>query len=1184
MRLRSLQIKGFKSFANETILNFDEDVIGVVGPNGSGKSNIVDAIRWVLGEQKGKELRLDAMSDVIFNGTKTRKEAGVAQVSLTFDNTKNIIPTEYQSVTISRLLYRSGESEYRLNNVTCRLKDIRSLFIDTGIGSNSYAIIALGMVDDILADKDHARRKMFEQASGISKYKTRKKETLNKLKSTTADLDRIEDLLFEIENNLKTLEKQARRTKRYFELKEKYRELSIQYALRSITTLKEEYKNVQSRLKKEEDNYRELDVSFKKQEAELESIKGSNLSQEEQLSQKQKALNDLVNTIRSEENRKNLANQKLGFKNEEIAKIKANLVKASTQGEEVENQIQLYTEKLSAEEERLTNLTQKTEVAQKSYEVKKAEYTKVRSELDAYAKRKESLSQQIFASEKNLAIGLNNKDNINRELAEIQTIVLEIDERLKVNKSEYDIISAEVTGLKKEVENQESFIARKKQELNELEDTHQVINKEISDLFRRKDALNNEYDLLKSMVDSFEGFPESIKFLSTKWKKNVPILSDLLDVDEEFKAIIEQYLDPYLNYYVVENAQEANEAIKLLKDAQKGKASFFLLNKIKPLSDSLPTPSNSIPAASVVNIDKKYEVLLNRLLEGVFIVDVNPEQLENIPEDNDYVFLSASGNFIQKAIELSGGSVGLFEGKRIGRKKNLEKLEKKLDKLEKDLEKQQLKKEKILNHIALAKKSSEEIDIRSFQQKLKLAEEELYKAKYRLEADEAAIKNHQARIENMNLQLAKVLEDINKHEAIIKLSKTEMDNLSNGKLFSDEEIDQLNHLLNIARDEFNALNIEKIRQQNLVDNVRKDLQFRIQRKTDIIEEERHNNQTLLRDQSEVEKLATEINQLEAKLSERYGIRDDQRSKLNEAERNYYAARNIIHEKEDELKKLNRTLNQAQVLINQLKDDFNEIKFKISGVGERLKIEFDIMLNDIINDPVDETLPYDELEAKVIKIKGRLSNFGEINPMAVTAYDEMKERYDTIQTQRADILEAKESLLQTIQEIETTATEQFMESFTQVRKNFIVVFRSLFTEDDTCDLILLDESNPLDSDIEIIAKPKGKKPKSLNQLSGGEKTLTATALLFALYLLKPAPFCIFDEVDAPLDDANIQKFNRIVSNFSNDSQFIIVTHNKSTMAAVDVLYGVYMQEQGVSAVTPVDFRNYEHTPIIEAINN
>jgi len=293
---------------------------------------------------------------------------------------------------------------------------------------------------------------------------------------------------------------------------------------------------------------------------------------------------------------------------------------------------------------------------------------------------------------------------------------------------------------------------------------------------------------------------------------------------------------------------------------------------------------------------------------------------------------------------------------------------------------------------------------------------------------------------------------------------------------------------------------------------------------------------------------------------------------------------VITEIEDEIRKITRNQNQIQLKVQQIRDSYTDVKFKISAVGERLKIEFGISINDIINEEIEElTMTEAELEEKVERLKSRLGNYGDVNPMAVEAYNEMHERYENISKQRQDILEAKDSLLETIKEIETTAKEMFLTAFDEVRTNFIEVFRSLFSEEDNCNLILVDPDNPLDSQIEIIAKPKGKKPKSLSQLSGGEKTLTATALLFALYLLKPAPFCIFDEVDAPLDDANIQKFNKIIKKFSKDSQFIIVTHNKSTMSAVDFLYGVYMQEQGVSSVTPVDFRNFDGVDALQTVN-
>ncbi|MEM9919597.1 MAG: AAA family ATPase, partial [Bacteroidota bacterium] len=363
MRLNKLEIKGFKSFANDTVINFNEDVIGIVGPNGSGKSNIVDAIRWVLGEQKSKELRLEKMSNVIFNGTKKRKQAGIAQVSLTFENTKNLLPTEYQTVRITRLLYRSGESEYQLNGVTCRLKDITSLFLDTGIGSNSYAIIALGMVDDLLNDKDNSRRKMFEQAAGISKYKKRKRETLNKLKNTSDDLDRIEDLLFEIENQLKQLEKQAKRTKRYYDLKEKYKELSIELAAIKLDSYKERYKSFETRLKEEEDRFRQYEIDSHQLEASLEDEKKSNVDKERLLSERQRDLNTLVGQIRNQESQKSILTQKMNFIQQSQVKLSEQIKVAKAKSEQLTNDIDHYRSRLNGDKNLEAELEEKLDAA-----------------------------------------------------------------------------------------------------------------------------------------------------------------------------------------------------------------------------------------------------------------------------------------------------------------------------------------------------------------------------------------------------------------------------------------------------------------------------------------------------------------------------------------------------------------------------------------------------------------------------------------------------------------------------------------------------------------------------------------------------------------------------------------------------------------------------------------------------
>lgn len=1183
MRLKNLTIKGFKSFANETSMNFNDDVIGVVGPNGSGKSNVVDAIRWVLGEQKSKELRLEKMSDIIFNGTKKRKEASTAQVTLTFENTKGILPTEYQTVAVSRILYRSGESEYRLNGVSCRLKDITTLLMDTGIGSNSYAIIALGMVDDILADKDNARRRMFEQAAGISKYKRRKQETLSKLRGTTADLDRVEDLLFEIEGNLKSLEKQAKRAQKYLDLKANYKELAIQYAQVSISTLKEDYKKLGSDLKSEQDKYSGLDAEIRKNEAILEKEKKTNLEEEQTLSGKQRGLNELVTKIRNVESEKGLLEQKQKFKESNADTLKKSISVSKIDLERLEAELKTLKKRLAEESDKYDGIALKTTDYQAKYAAIKSDHQNAKAEFDQRTLDREKLNRSVFDLEKQSALISNNEANLKEELRRGQATLEGRKEEYKAAKSSLDKLQHEISQVDTSIANLNKAEEDRKKKAEELSDKFTKVQNDLISTTRTIDSKQNEYDLLKSMIDNYEGFPESIKFLSTAWKKDVPLLSDLLDVDEDCRAIIEQYLSPYLTYYVVDDISEAKTAINLLSSSQKGKANFFLLDRIENIPPTSTSIADTVPARTKVTVDAQYANLLNFILQDVLIYERSFGEFDFDELPTHYTYLAQSGGFLKGKNYISGGSVGLFEGKKIGRKKNLEKLSK-------DLKKLNEKKDTLSHQLE---------DIRQEQQHLKQtnnanAINQLRVEKSKLEREQAGLytrvdvykqykKEQKDKEDRSNEQLAKLKQDAK--DLSSKLSDLQSQITQLNKIKGDDaDLEKLNSILAQASQRYNESNIAGIQQQNLVSNLNKDLDFKNSRVSDL---EKRIKQDKIRRNDEIESvkdISKQIETMTESLVSLYKAKKENEDQLNDAEQKYYSARTAITEIEDKIRVITRSQNQIQLKVQQIRDDYQDVKFKISAVGERLKIEFGIAINDIINDdlPVIE-MTVDELQEKVERLKSRLGNYGDVNPMAVEAYNEMDERYKNISKQRADILEAKESLLETIKEIESSATVMFLEAFDKVRESFIDVFRSLFSEEDTCNLILVDPDNPLESDIEIIAKPKGKKPKSLSQLSGGEKTLTATALLFALYLLKPAPFCIFDEVDAPLDDANIQKFNKIIKKFSKDSQFIIVTHNKSTMSAVDILYGVYMPEQGVSSVTPVDFRTFEGVDELQVVN-
>ncbi len=1185
MRLKQLEIKGFKSFANETFVNFSEDVIGIVGPNGSGKSNIVDAIRWVLGEQKSRELRLDQMSSVIFNGTKKRKPSGVASVSLTFENTKNLLPTEYSTVTITRMLYRTGESEYRLNGVTCRLKDITSLFLDTGIGSNSYAIIALGMVDDILADKDDSRRKMFEQAAGISKYKKRKREALNKLKNTSDDLDRIEDLLFEINANLTALEKQARRAKRYFEIKEKYKELSLLLARIKIDELRGRHKEIQKQLTTNEDQYRQYEVEIGQLEAAVEAERKANLDKEKALSDRQRDLNQLIGQIRGLENDRQMLQQRQQFIEQNREKLELDITQAGERLTQLHSQLEEYRSELNAEKRVEARLEQELTTAEGQLADIRASHGDIKANLDEVVQDQQSFERQVFEIEKQRAINQNQIENYSQQLSrnaqDIETRrhdMDDLDQRLKQ-------LETKDNEARKEVEARELAEEQRQTKVVESENRLEDINRRLAKVNRELDAKRNEYKLTKSMIENLEGFPESIRFLNQNkdWKQDAPLLSDLLYVREEFRVAIENYLDPYLNYYVVENLEEAHRAIQLLGRSQKGKANFFLLDAF----DNYMPPAHLVPAGAqlayeLVETDPAYRKLCAHLLEDVLLVETEDVQAD-LPS-GDWTILARSGRFIRRQYSVSGGSVGLFEGKKIGRKKSLEHLEVAIAKAEREEQKLSTAYYQEKTELERLKQKRTQNDILQARQVMNQISQQKVSLQTRLENFQSFVDEVKQKDQQLEESIAKLVVENGTFDQDLEKSQFRLAEIKDQIANTDGSFREAAEQLSAASATFNDKNIAFIRQQNRVGALQQELTFRENRLSETQGQITQNRKSLEGSSTEFEQARLNIDKIQEQLQGLYVVRQDREKELTETEQTYFKARGGINELEDKLRKLNRSRQDAQILINQLKDKFSNIKFEISTVAQRLRIEFSLDVNEFIkSDAPIEGGQQDvtELELKVERLKSRIDNYGEINPMAVEAYDEMKERHDTIDQQRQDIIEAKESLIETIKEIEETATIQFLDAFEKARLYFIDVFRSLFTQDDNCDLILLQPENPLESKIEIVAKPKGKRPQSINQLSGGEKTLTATALLFALYLLKPAPFCIFDEVDAPLDDANINKFNRIIKKFSKDSQFIIVTHNKLTMEAVDTIYGVHMAEQGVSAVTAVDFRDFETSGVFNA---
>jgi len=1172
MRLRSLEIKGFKSFADRTIINFSEDVIGIVGSNGCGKSNIVDAIRWVLGEQKTKQLRSESMTSVIFNGTKARKSAPWAEVTLTFDNNKGILPLEYQQVSIKRSLHKDGTSAYFLNGVKCRLKDISNLLVDTGMGSDSYAIIALGMVDELLQDKNNSRLKLFEQAAGISKYKVRKKETFSKLKRTENDLERVEDLLYEVEKNLKSLKKQAKRAQTYLDLKTEYRRLSLELSYFKIDACKQEYKRLNEKIKIEETHKKEFEQKIDEFEDLLVQNKKDSVHREEALGYCRRKLSSLIGKIKTKESDKKMLTQKTLFIQQNNDKIDDRIEENKQKLVDVEKAIDVQSEKLDAAFEEGKTLSSELADAKEALTMVKKMHGNTKAELDDYISKQKSIDNKVFNHEKELAVLQNQETSAKQNITRLK-------EKIKERSLEIQAVSKQAETLKKQQGEQEEILKKVRKQEEERQEQLEAINTKIEAAQeksvaknRQLDAKQNEYDLLKSLVDNMEGFSESIKFLSKneKWAENAPLVSDIFYCPPKYRTAIENYLDPYLSYYVVQSFTEALQAIELLDKHEKGKANFFLLEQFPKDRKVTPKTQEGVWALDILDFDEEYLPLAQHLLANVYIV---PEKKPSAAFDKDMVWLTEDGKFIQKGYAVRGGFVGAFEGKKIGRKKNLELLEKQIEELSAEAIalQEQLKQHK--NKLQTLRQANYTKAIEKAERQLQTTIREAISVSSKIDNFEAFREENEGLIATHEKQISKQKEQKLRLQTLLAKLQKEVIDLRDSVAEKDASVQAIASSVSEASTKYNRKHIEQVKQQNTITAIEKELDHLYRKHKELKDQRKRDEQILNEADTNLSKAETQIKEIEEKLEEWYELKKEYQVNQSAAEKAYFKAKGATNENEKILRQHQKNYNRTIELIGKLENKFHDVKLELTTIAERLNVEFEIKINDLVDEEPNPEFDEAVLESNVNQLRNRLNNYGSINPMAIEAFNEIQGRHETIINQREDLTEARKNLLQTIKEVEAKATTQFMEAFNKVRKHFVHVFRSLFMENDTCDLVLTDPEQPLDSRIEIIAKPKGKRPLSINQLSGGEKTLTATALLFSLYLLKPAPFCIFDEVDAPLDDANIAKFNNIVQEFSENSQFIIVTHNKKTMEAVDIMYGVTMV-QGVSRVVPVDFRELE----------
>ncbi len=1193
MYISKLEIFGFKSFANKTSLSFVKGINGIVGPNGCGKTNIVDAIRWVLGEQKSSTLRSDKMENVIFNGTKKRKPLGMSEVSLTFVNDDGTLPTDYSEVTITRRIFRSGESEYLLNKNVCRLKDITNLFMDTGMATNAYSVIELKMVEGILNDKTGERRKMFEEAAGVNKYKHRRKLSLKRLQEVKADLTRVNDIISEVEKTVRSLERQAKKADKYNTLITELKEREIEYSERKYLLLSKDYETLNSQKIKYVEQRDLIDEEIRNIEPELVKLRDEILKVERELRFKQQEISkanekkhEHRKNISVAEERKTSSEKNINLYEEEIDELKI-------QREENERKIELVRNKIK-------ELSDKIDALQ----IEINEYDEIiKREREAVNSQKE-LSNQKENEFRQIEIKLNNKAN------EISSIEKNIEER----KSRIERLNNKIIELTNNIAKTTGFIASLENEKAEAEKTLEANEKTLSELLAEKEklekkiselkekelseksllnALKDKIEFLRSLIENLEGVSKGAKVLinNNEWtSKEKTLFADVGNADERYRNAVEASLKYVLNSLLIDDVETLKKGIEYLKENDFGKASFYLLgspgnsNKtfFGKIDDIFRNKKNKKLinekgfegfAISFVKAEEKWKPYFEKILKNYAVVKTLDDALSLVAKYPDFIFVTPEGDLVRSDGIIEAGSLPKMDESIFGRKQLTEELQREYEK------KNQLLDE-LRDEIISYEEKLSEIDLDTVSERGKRLVNEINNLEKQISRMETENEKFNEQIEEIRTEIKKETAELNELEDAFDEKQKELN-----------EIETEKNRLKISLDEEREKLKEKTTEFEAIAQKQNERFLQLERLTGSLRNERN---TLESTEKQIQNINESIERLEEAVRK-------SKNDIEEVELFLDSAKDELEEIEDELNLLYDERKEIDNKLHQLKEDGNsyesklrtlrnertevsdkihEIELKLGKINyernslyEHIVEEYSIKLGETELEP-KEDYDFENEHNEILHLKEKIKNLGPINSLAYSEYEEEKERLDFLLSQRNDLIEAEKDLVNTINEINEKAQNQFMEVFEQIRENFKKNFRTLFDPGDEADLVMEEHEDPLEAKIEIIAKPKGKRPTSIDLLSQGEKTLTATALLFAFYLVKPSPFCILDEVDAPLDDANIDRFTRLLKEFVNRTQFIIVTHNKRTMEVADAMFGVTMTEEGVSKLAAIQFEELQ----------
>ena len=1181
MYLKRLELHGFKSFADKTVLEFMPGITVVIGPNGSGKSNISDSIRWVLGEQSMKSLRGTKSEDIIFAGTETRKSLGFAEVSIVIDNSDERLPIDYTEVTVTRRIYRSGESGYFINKAPCRLKDILELFMDTGIGKDGYSIIGQGKIDEILSNKSEDRRRIFEEAAGIVKYRARKEESEKKLEQTKLNLVRINDILVEIEGNIEPLRKQSEKAKTYLDLREKLKSIEIGLFIYNINEDKRKISEIIENLNILEDQNKSEKEKLENFQKSKETLKNSIEKINLEIEDKQKESFETTRNIEKLNADINLSVQKIESNKENYERYINEINELDNRIKELEeekNERVLKQEKLSEEKNKY-----ESELQEKQKELEEINSKLSKEELEI-ERKKEELSNLVDSKyEKNSQI---NEKKINLENLQKRKKVLEddiyeyISEKDSKQIEKQDILSNfhEIEDKRNKLIVSIKDIQEKKKESNEKISFYE---KEINNLLSEINMKSSKLKFLQETEKDKEGYVKSVKSILLALDKDKElakgvhgVLANLLLVEEKYQIAIEMALGQAMQNIVTDTDKEAKKLIEYLRKNNIGRASFLPISEIKGKKlDKINLKGiNGVVgiASDLVKVNNIYEkIILNLLGRTVVVDDIDNAVL--LAKQNSYSFriVTLKGDIINPSGSITGGAVINKTVNILGRKREIEELQDIVKELNNKLEFKKKEKDEYIKSIEDVliesnnlDKNLQEIEIvyATQKQKLELLDIDILKKEEQLNNNKAKL-NTLEQEENSNLKEKEQLEkEILEIDELIDKMNIEINNFVENNKDSQKYIDDLNYEitnLKISVTSFNesGLSINEIvkRVEEDIINTNKNKESKLALCNDI----EKNNEDL---DKKIELLKDSIKNANVNLEENNNqLEIIKNAKKSEEEK-------LVIVEEDIISQFN--------IIETLKEQISKVEIRkskyeldLEQIINKMWDEYEVTPNNVEN--YEKTENVQEVQSKVSEIRGKIKELGSINIDSIEDYKQTKQRYDFIMEQKNDLEETGVKLNKVIDDMLKIMEKQFKEQFNIINKNFGEIFSELFGGG-KAELKLAD-GNVLECGIDIEAQPPGKKLQNMMLLSGGERALTAIALLFAILKINPAPFCVLDEIEAALDDVNVYRYAEYLKKFTKEIQFLVITHRKGTMEAANTVYGITMEEKGISKLLSIKLK-------------